>query len=87
MRSSFENIYILWYARLKNFALTYVLRDSDAEDVVQDVFTRLYERQSLPAREEAMAGYLFQAVKNACLNLLRERLAAANAEKRLRSTL
>ena len=43
----FEQLYITWYSRLKFFAREYVLLDADAENIVQDVFTELYEKREV----------------------------------------
>lgn len=44
---SFEEIYVSYFSRMKYFALEYVLSEEDAENIVQDVFTELWERKEL----------------------------------------
>ena len=41
--TNFERFYITWYSRAIYFAREYVLSESDAENIVQDVFLHLYE--------------------------------------------
>ena len=41
--TNFERFYITWYSRAIHFAREYVLSESDAENIVQDVFLHLYE--------------------------------------------
>ncbi|KGI60994.1 RNA polymerase sigma-70 factor [Prevotella sp. S7 MS 2] len=77
--TDFERLYITWYARVKNFALVYVKREADAEDIVQDVFARIYEREDLFNKDINITSYLFISVKHACLNHLRERLTVSEA--------
>jgi len=46
---------------------------SDAEDVLQTVFTRLLKRRSENVRETEWSGYLHRAAVNAALDVLRSR--------------
>ncbi|MEA5063074.1 MAG: RNA polymerase sigma-70 factor, partial [Petrimonas sp.] len=41
-RTEFENIYVAHYSRMKRFAQEYVIREEDAENIVQDVFLDLW---------------------------------------------
>ena len=45
----FEEIYVSWFSRMKYFALEYVVSEEDAENIVQDVFTELWERKEILA--------------------------------------
>ena len=47
----FEEIYVSWFSRMKYFALEYVVSEEDAENIVQDVFTELWERKEILAYE------------------------------------
>ena len=47
----FEAIYVSWFSRMKYFALEYVVSEEDAENIVQDVFTELWERKEILAYE------------------------------------
>mgnify|MGYP006271234069 FL=1 len=73
-RALFESM----YEALCRYALTIVSSWDTAEDLVQDVFVRLWERHRdrLPLREPK--GYLFRAVRNAALNHIG---AARNARR------
>ena len=37
--TNFERFYITWYSRAIHFAREYVLSESDAENIVQDIYT------------------------------------------------
>ena len=69
----FEDFYVAWYARSKRFACEYV-GDEDAEDVVQNVFIHLYERQHLFKTCTNLKAYLFISIKNKCLDILARRV-------------
>ena len=53
-------------------ARTLLYADEAAEDVVQDVFVLLMDIDILPA-EEKMKSYLLTAVRNACINRIRQK--------------
>lgn len=56
---------------MKYFAKVYILSGEDAENIVQDVFTELWEKRELLKMEIDLVAYLFAATKNKCLNYLR----------------
>jgi RNA polymerase sigma-70 factor (ECF subfamily) len=72
----FRNLFDVHYAPLCRFAQS--LLDRGAEDVVQEVFVRLWERhrERLPLRDPK--AYLFRAVRNTAYN----RLDSARARRR-----
>lgn len=44
---SFKAMYVSYYARMKRFAEAYIMSGADAENIVQDVFLDLWERQDV----------------------------------------
>ena len=68
----FEQFYITWYSRAKYFAREYVHSESDAENIIQDVFLHLYERRDLMDAYTNLTAYLFTSIKNRCLDYLRK---------------
>jgi RNA polymerase sigma-70 factor len=79
MTPNFDELYITWYARAKRFAATYVKSEDDAEDIVQDVFIKLYEHPTSVENHFHAIGYLFTSIRNACLNYLRDKLRQTTA--------
>ena len=67
-----EQFYIRWYSRAKYFAREYVHSESDAENIIQDVFLHLYERRDLMDAYTNLTAYLFTSIKNRCLDYLRK---------------
>ena len=67
----FENIYISYFSKMKYFAKVYVLSEEDAENIVQDVFTELWENKDTRFEYTNLTAYLFASTKNKCLNFLR----------------
>jgi len=71
----FADFYVTWYSRAKRFACEYVVTESDAENIIQDVFMNLYERRSFMDSYVNPVAYLFTAIKNRSLDFLRDRIA------------
>jgi len=65
---AFKQVFSACYEGLCHYAFT-ILRDTDeAEDVVQAMFMKLWERRKDLEIKGALKGYLFRAVHNQCLN-------------------
>lgn len=67
----FEEIYLNYYSRMKYFALEYVLREEDAENIVQDIFLELWESRQELFSHINLFSLLFTTVKNRCIDFLR----------------
>lgn len=72
-RTEFEKIYVTHYSRMKRFAQEYVIREEDAENIVQDVFVDLWEQNLLLVTHTKLFAYLFTALKNRCIDFLRHK--------------
>lgn len=77
----FSDIYISYYSKLIRFAKEYVTINEDAENIIQDVFLRLWERQDTLHLINNLNAYLFKLVKNRCIDHLRNRLSAEKCNK------
>lgn len=66
----FEQVFRNYYERLCNYANT-ILNDMDeAEEIVQGTFMGLWEKRSHIQIHTALKSYLYQSVRNNCLNHL-----------------
>lgn len=81
----FEKFYITWYSRVVCFAREYVLSESDAENIVQDVFLHLYERRDMLDAYINLTAVLFTSIKNKCLDYLRKRVSEQEAMLEMQS--
>ncbi len=82
--ADFETIYVRYYARMKRFAVQYVLREEDAENLVQDVFTELWERFPTLSSHDNLFAYLVLAIKNRCIDFLRRQTVMQKAADAVR---
>lgn len=69
----FEDIYLSYFSKMKHFAQEYVVLEEDAENIVQDVFTELWEKREMLNMPINLIAYLFTTIKNKCLNHLRHK--------------
>ncbi|MDR3057499.1 MAG: RNA polymerase sigma-70 factor [Prevotella sp.] len=82
----FSNIYINYYPKLIRFAKEYVGINEDAENIVQDIFLRVWERQDTICLIENINAYLFRLVKNKCVDYLRYRLSTEKYNKTVQNS-
>ncbi|WP_085537371.1 RNA polymerase sigma-70 factor [Massilibacteroides vaginae] len=70
----FEQIYLQYYARMKRFAREYVVSEEDAENILQDVFLEFWEKRETLLAYTNLIAFLFTAIKNRCINLLKRKM-------------
>lgn len=70
----FEEIYVSYFSRMKCFAQEYVLSEEEAENIVQDVFTELWENKKLLTYNINLVAFLFTSIKNRCIDYLRHKI-------------
>lgn len=70
-KSAFELLYRDHYETLCHYALRWVESPAVAEDVVQDVFLRIWRRRTEWYVEGPLTAYLYAAVRNGALNRVR----------------
>ncbi len=68
---SFKELYHHFYKSLCFFGTEYLDDRNLIEDVVQDVFTHVWEKPPVLAEPNKLSGYLYAMVRNRCLNLVR----------------
>ena len=68
---SFETLFKLLYKPLCRFAGRYVVATNTAEEVVSDVFVKLWNNRKQPAAIRDVRMYLYVAVKNQALTRIR----------------
>ena len=71
--SAFTSIFEAYYKDLVQFAFTFTKDVDNAEDVVQDVFVRLWEKREELKLHGSLKSYLLKSVQNSCLDELRRR--------------
>lgn len=82
----FDKIYIRFYASLCLFANGLVHDKDAAEDIVQDVMFKFWDRQSNFDNPESIKSFLYTSVKNSCLNILAKEKVKAKHEDFLQNS-
>jgi len=67
---AFEILFKEFYPRLYDFASKVVKNKEIAEDIVQDIFTRLWEKKE-NIKPVNIEGFIFKVLKNQCISYLR----------------
>ena len=68
---------------MKRFAQEYVIREEDAENIVQDVFLDLWEQNLLMLTHTNLFAYLFTTLKNRCIDFIRHKTVVQHAAQKL----
>lgn len=84
-RSQFEEVYLFYYSRMKRFSEQYVIREEDAENIVQDIFIELWEKQLEITACINLNGLLFTMLKNRCIDFLRRKALEQKVTEEMQS--
>lgn len=68
---SFKIVYHHYYKSLCFFAHDYLFDKASAEDIVQDVFTQIWDKLPEVTEPSKLQAYLYAMVRNRCLNRIR----------------
>lgn len=80
--SAYKYLYDNYYASLCRYAKRFLADMPGEEDVVQDIFVKVWERDACFDDLKGLSAYLYRAVHNACLIKLRDNreLSGSNLE-------
>lgn len=67
----FEDIFIAYFGKVKYFIKGLVKSDSDAEELAQDVFVKLWINKQSVDPEKSLNAYIYTMARNAALNHLK----------------
>ena len=67
---AFKDLYCLFFARLFNFAILYVHKKEIAEELVNDVMVKVWNKRQTITDIQNFETYLFVAIRNHSLNYL-----------------
>lgn len=84
---AFEAIFSKYYKALCSFSKQFLNDDELAEETVQDMFVKIWEKRFSLSIETSLEHYLFRAVRNHCFNQLQhQKIKNRYAEKVLKNT-
>ena len=67
----FESLFSEYFPLLTKYAEGFVFDRNECEDIVQNLFINLWEKSETIKIQTSLKAYLYQSVKNRCLNYLR----------------
>jgi RNA polymerase sigma-70 factor (family 1) len=70
--AAFEALYTLYFVRLFRFSFSIIHQKESAEEIVNDVFLKLWEKRDRVPAIDNLPLYLYVSVKNRSLNHLRD---------------
>jgi len=73
-KSAFETLYRDYWAKVYNFAHVYILAKDEIEDVVQEVFIKVWKSRLSLKEEKNMSSYLFVITRNLIFNQSRKKI-------------
>lgn len=72
-KEMFDVLHALYFQKLFCVAYGYVSSKEDAEEIVQDVFVKLWKKQDKINSISNITGYLYKMTRNSCLDFLRSK--------------
>jgi len=77
---AYKQLFLLFYPSLVSFAVSIIRSKEVSEEIVSDVFLKIWEKRQQLDKVENLSFYLFTAVKNKCLNQLQDQKNRASLE-------
>jgi len=72
--TAFRKLFREYYNTLVLFSMNYVERQEVAEDIVQDLFVSIWERDARYASYNSFKSFLYNSVRNGSINYLKHRI-------------
>ena len=69
----FELVFKHYYSRLCHYACKFIDEDFVAEDIVQEIFSNIWEKKIDLESDSILRAYLFRSVHNRCINYINYR--------------
>jgi len=78
---AFSEIYKNSYKALYSYGLSFKITDEQVRDIIQDLFVKLYTRPALVRDSSTLRPFLFTAMRNACINMIKAEKKHSGLEK------
>ncbi len=83
---AFESLFRNYYAKLCGYAFRYIKDMDQAEEIVQDLFLKIWENRKKLAITSSIRSYLYRSVHNNCLLYLEHKAVEKKYENHIRYT-
>lgn len=78
---AFEEIFVDYYNKIKIFIMGYIKSESDAEELTEDLFVKLWENRNCLDIGESFGAYLHTMARNASINYLKHKYIRESYQK------
>ncbi len=82
---AFESIYNIYCHRLHRFAMMYLKQEEDAEEIVQEVFTKIWENKESLDYSTSFESFIFTIAYHFIISTLRKRINGYKSKEYLKS--
>lgn len=79
-KQAFKYVFDTYFTALCRFMYLYLGDTQEAEDIASDIFASVWENRKKLEIRLTFKAYLFQAAKNRCLNVIRDRKATVSLD-------
>lgn len=76
--AAFEQVFKTYFKNLHAYACTILKNEDEAEEMVQQIFFKLWDRADNLSFNGPIAAYLYRAIHNECLNYLKHQKVRSN---------
>jgi len=83
--AAFDAIYYKYCQKLHAFVMMYLKLEEDAEEIVQEVFVKIWQSRSKVDVNASFESYLFTIAYNTTMSLLRKRMSETKSREYLKS--
>lgn len=77
---AFDALYDMYYRRIYGYCLNFTKSRKDTEDIVQEVFMKLWSARKEIQVEDSIANYIFSIAKNRLISAFRSNVASPHYE-------
>lgn len=70
---AFRELFEMYGAQIFNFSLSYLQNESDAEDLLQDVFLKVWEKRKMLDSSQNIKAYIFKIAVNSIYDFIRHK--------------
>ncbi|MEI6138877.1 MAG: RNA polymerase sigma-70 factor [Mariniphaga sp.] len=81
--TAFDNLYKAYSQKLYSFAFTFLKSREDAQEVVQDTYSKIWEKRKSIDSNQSFKSFLFSIGYHSTIDLLRHRLKEAKYREQL----
>ena len=79
--SAFDDLFTIWYGKLQAYAFSVLQNEWQAEEVVQTVFCRIWEKRRKWQVHTSMKAYLYGSVYHQCMDGFRRAKQVRNYQR------